>query len=483
MITILPHRAILFSLLIMLVFCTWGQSAMAQNIVRTHESFDFGWRFFKGEAAGADATAFRDTTWRRLNLPHDWSIEGPYAENEPATGRGGSLPTGIGWYRKHFTLPASLRGQRVSIEFDGVYMNSDVWINGHLLGHQSYGYIGFRYDLTPYLNLGAPNTIAVRVDNSRQPSSRWYSGSGIYRHTWLSITNPVHVAPWGTYVSTPKATVESATILIRTKVQNESAVGHILDVASQVVDNTGQVVGETHTAATLAGNGETELSHTLEVPKPRLWSIEAPNLYRLRTQVHSEGQLVDEYETPFGIRDIHYDVDRGFLLNGQRVKMHGMCLHHDGGAMGAAVPEGVWERRLKALKQMGCNAVRTSHNPMAPEVYDLCDRLGLLVMDEAFDEWASGKVPSGYHLYFKADWQKDLTAMLHRDRNHPSIVMWSVGNEINEQGDPNGLNILRPLVELCHREDPTRPVTAACDQIAAQPRAVSPEFLVVVKSE
>ncbi len=443
-------------------------TAGAQTGPRFHESFDFGWRFFKGDAPGADQPAYADTTWRKLALPHDWSIEGPYGENEPAAGPGGYLPTGIGWYRKSFGVPEALRDRKVSVEFDGVYLKSEVWINGHSLGRWPYGYTSFAYDLTPYLNFGdTPNLLAVRVDNSAQPNSRWYSGSGIYRHTWITVTDPLRVAHWGTYVTTPKVSAETATVRIRTRVQNDRADATPVALVSQIVDAAGQVVASVESAETVAAGAEREIDQSVEVARPGLWSPDSPTLYCVRSLVQTGGAVVDRYETPFGIRDIVYDVDRGLLLNGVPVKLRGLCLHHDGGAVGAAVPEAVLERRLRLLQEMGCNAIRCSHNPVAPEMLDLCDRLGLLVMDEAFDEWTIRKpqIAHGYSEFFAAWAEKDLVNLLHRDRNHPSVVLWSAGNEIGEQRSPTGADVLRPLVATFHREDPTRPVTAAMDNV------------------
>ncbi len=440
---------------------------------------DFDWKFIKGDPPGADKSDFDDSAWRAVNLPHDWSIEGPYTPSDPTGGSGGSLPTGIGWYRRTFTAPEIWRGKQVFVEFDGVYMNSDVWINGQHLGHRPSGYIGFEYDLTPCLKLGAANVLAVRVDNSRQPNSRWYSGSGIYRHVWVTICEPVHVAHWGTYVTTPTVSTNSATVRIRTQVQNELSKRREITLVSQVVTAEGTVVATAESKKMIAAGTTHEFDQSAEVAQPRLWSLDAPNLYCVRTLVKTANNVMDDYETAFGIREINYDVNTGFLLNGQHVKMQGMCLHQDGGAVGAAVPIGIWERRLKELKDMGCNAIRMSHNPPAPEMLDLCNRMGFLVMDEAFDEWTISKaqVRHGYADYFKEWSQRDLTDMLRRDRNHPGIVIWSVGNEIPEQTVTNGADILRPLVETCHQEDPTRPVTAACDNVYTDTKSATPAFL------
>ncbi|HVU25703.1 MAG TPA: glycoside hydrolase family 2 TIM barrel-domain containing protein [Opitutus sp.] len=451
-----------------------ASSAAAGEAARRHDTFDFGWRFHLGDVAGAEQPAFADSGWRTLDLPHDWSIEGPYDEHAPTGGSGGYLPTGIGWYRKSFTLPESARDRRALIQFDGVYEHSTVWLNGHELGTRPYGYSTFVYDLTPWLNFGGtPNVIAVRVDNSAQPNSRWYSGSGIFRHTWLTLTDPLAIAPSGVWVTTPEISPAQATIRVRTRIRNSGAGARTFDLAARVLDAGGHPVDGAEVAATaisLAQDTEQEIESVLTLRQPHLWSPATPALYRLRSEVRVDGKVVDAVETTFGVRRLVYDVNRGLLLNGAPVKLRGMCLHHDGGAVGAAVPAAVLERRLRLLQEAGVNAIRCSHNPMAPEFYDLCDRLGLLVMDEAFDEWTIRKpqIKFGYSDVF-ADWfERDLVDFIRRDRNHPSVVMWSAGNEIGEQGAPIGPEVLHKLVEVFHREDPTRPVTAAMDNIFNQ---------------
>jgi beta-galactosidase len=446
---------------------------------RIRESFDFGWKFFKGDAAGAQQPEFSDAAWRTLDLPHDWSIEGPFTQDAPASGSGGYAPTGIGWYRKRFRLPAAYANRNVRVEFDGVYQNSEVWINGQYLGKRPFGYISFACELTPHLTAGE-NVIAVRVDNSRQPGSRWYSGSGIYRHTWLVGVNDVSIPQWGTFVTTPRVSSDAATVQVRTEVRNRRRAVAACVLASQVMDASGRVLETAETTQQIAAGAGYEFVQQLRLEKPALWSVESPTLYTLRSTVKVAGQIADEYDTPFGVREAVFDAGRGFLLNGAHVKLNGVCLHHDGGAVGAAVPERVWERRLQVLREMGCNAIRTSHNPPAPEFLDLCDRLGFLVMNEAFDEWRvpKGQIgPYGYSQYFDEWHERDVTDFVRRDRNHPSVVLWSAGNEIGDQNAPHGVETLRDLVTIFHREDPTRLVTAGCDQIAAEPKAVSQEFL------
>jgi beta-galactosidase len=443
-------------------------------------SFDHGWRFALGDVEGAQAAAFRDAAWRALDVPHDWSIEGAFDEHAEAKGTGAYLPTGIGWYRKSFALPVGAKGRRVVLEFDGVYQRSEVWINGVSLGMRPYGFIGFAYDLTPHLAPGGrPNVIAVRVDNSLQPNCRWYSGSGIYRHTWLRVTNPVHIAQWGTFVHTPEITAERARVEITTRVRNEGATDAEFMLTSEIENATG-VVQRMETTQTVAQGAEVLVTHAVNLPSPVLWSMDAPHLYGLRSTVRVHGEEVDQEVTRFGVRAVRFDVDRGFLLNGEHVKLNGVCIHGDGGATGTAVPERVWERRLETLRAMGCNAIRLSHNPPAPELLDMLDRMGFLVMAEAFDEWRQpkGQTPEfGYHKHFDAWSERDMTAMVERDRNHPSIVIWSAGNEVPDQSDPRGPATLQHLMDVIHSKDPTRLITVACDQIAAEPHEALPEFL------
>jgi beta-galactosidase len=372
------------------------------------------------------------------------------------------------------------KDRKVAVEFDGVYQNSEVWVNGHFLGKRPFGYISFAYDITPHLNLTGDNVIAVKVDNARQPGSRWYSGSGIYRHTWLTAVNPAHIAQWGTFVTTPRVTKEAATVNLKTRVRNERSTAATCTLASTVLDRDGKVVQSQEASQEIAANDQYEFAQSFAVTQPNLWGVDAPYLYKVRSMMTVGGQVVDDYETPFGIREALFDADRGFLLNGEHVKINGVCLHHDCASVGAAVPERVWERRFEILRGMGCNAIRTSHNPPAPEFLDLCDRMGFLVMDESFDEWMAGKGQvrgNGYSLTF-AEWhERDVTDFVHRDRNHPSVVLWSCGNEIPDQLSAHGVEILRDLLNIFHREDPTRFVTAACDQIAAEPKAAPVEFL------
>ena len=447
--------------------------ALAQ---RERISMDPGWRFTLGDPAGAEAPGFDDGAWRRLDLPHDWSIEGTPEEGNPGGGQIGYFPTGIGWYRRSFDLPASAAGKRVWIQFDGIHMNSDIWINGHHLGRRPFGYVSIHHDITPHLRPGR-NVLAVRVDNSRHPNSRYYTGSGIYRHSWMTITDPLHVGHWGTYVTTPTADSAAATIALRTRVENDHATARRGTLRSLAVDPAGWEVGSVDAPFSLQPGEQAELTQQIPVTRPALWSPDQPALYSLRQVVLDGSRPADTVAVAFGIRSIAFDKDLGFLLNGERMKLNGVNLHHDAGAFGAAVPERVWERRFEILKEMGVNAIRTAHNPFAPEFLDLTDRMGFLVMNEAFDEWTVGKVTEGYNRYF-AEWsRRDLEDFVRRDRNHPSIVLWSAGNEIGEQRRPDGHEVLARLQDIIHREDPSRPVTTGNDQIAADNGSATEAFL------
>jgi beta-galactosidase len=356
-----------------------------------------------------------------------------------------------------------------------------VWINGSSLGMRPYGFTTFAYDLTEHLKpAGRANQIAVRVDNSLQPNCRWYTGSGIYRHTWMIVTNPVHLAQWGTFVTTPIVSEQNAAVEIKTRVLNESDRDAACELKTEILDPKGTVMQQGSSTLSIHVKGEGSFHQRLQIPSPALWSVSTPNLYTLRSSLHSRGQQLDQDSTVFGIREVKFDADRGFLINGEHVKMNGVCIHGDCGSVGTAVPERMWERRLELLKQMGCNSIRLSHNPPAPELLDLLDKMGFLVMAEAFDEWKQPKLQTpqyGYHKYFDEWSARDMSSMMERDRNHPSIVIWSAGNEVPDQADPQGPATLQALLDLMRSKDPTRLVTVACDQIAAEPKAALPEFL------
>jgi beta-galactosidase len=423
-------------------------------------SFDAGWRFHKGEAAGAEQPVFDDSTWTEVRLPHDWAIDGPFdrAQN-PHTG---ALPiSGTGWYRKAFTLTASARGRVLTVVFDGAMSNASVWLNGRLLGNRPYGYSSFAFDLTPFVTFGTtPNVLAVRL-TPEDRSSRWYPGAGIYRHVWLDATHPIHVPTWGTFVTTPEVSADGATVKVRTEIAAPSSEKREVSLESSVVDAVGAVVARTKSAVALEGGATQVVTGTLTVSRPTLWDTEHPYLYTLVSELRIGPAVVDRYQTPFGIRSIRFDKQKGFLLNGRALKLQGVCDHHDLGALGAAVNRRAVERQLQILKGAGVNALRTSHNPPAPEVLEFCDRLGIVVMDEVFDMWRKPKVPNGYSKYYDEWSERDVRDFVRRDRNHPSVIMWSIGNEIPEQGSPDGWQEAKRLTGLFHEEDPTRPTTSA----------------------
>ncbi|MEJ2217798.1 MAG: beta-galactosidase GalB [Gemmatimonadota bacterium] len=458
----LVRRHAVFGLAVLAFAFVADRPAAAQG--RTTTNFDAGWRFHLGDVPAAKNAAFDDSGWRTLNLPHDWSIEGPFSKDNPAGAAGGALPGGIGWYRKTFNVRTTERGRLFFIDFDGVYRDSQVWINGHYLGKRPYGYSSFRYELTPYLHFGArPNVLAVRVDNSKQPNSRWYSGSGIYRHVWLVTTSPVHIAHWGTYVTTPVVSARQADVTVRTTVRNTTEQPSDITLRTTVVDSAGRVMADTSFEARLPAGSVQDMAQQLSVPNPALWSPDSPALYHVVSRVECDGRLCDDVTTPLGLRSFTFDAQRGFILNGQRVEIRGVCLHHDLGALGAALNDRALERELQIMKAMGVNAIRTSHNPPAPELLQMADHMGFIVMDEAFDGWKIAKTKYDYHLDWDAWHDRDLADMVRRDRNHPSVFLWSIGNEVREQGDSSGIPIARELAGVVRRLDPTRPITAGLD--------------------
>jgi beta-galactosidase len=445
----------------------------SQPVPRTHISFNEGWKFALAASDDAAQPGFDDSGWRELDLPHDWSIEGEFSEKNPASPGGGALPGGIGWYRKTFNVSTADRDRLTYITFDGVYRNSEVWINGNYLGKRPYGYSSFRYDLTPYLRYGEEeNVMAVKVDNSAQPNSRWYSGSGIYRNVWLTTTGKIAVDQWGTFVTTPEVSNESALVRVTTRIANGSGSKAVVRVETAVYDAGNKRVAATETDQVEVPSTGTAVTQELTVRTPHLWSVDDPALYRVVTTVRSGQLLADTYETVTGIRTFEFDREKGFILNGEPVTIKGVCNHHDLGCLGAAVNTRALERQLEILKEMGCNGIRTSHNPPAPELLDLCDRMGFIVMDEAFDIWKVGKTDYDYHLDFDEWHRRDIEAMVLRDRNHPSVFIWSIGNEVMEQWqrDGSGEAIVAELAGIVRSLDDTRPVTAACnDPVPSNP--------------
>jgi beta-galactosidase len=430
---------------------------------RSVVKFNNGWKFYLGDDSAAREARFDDSKWRKLNLPHDWSIEGTFSEEYPTTFNEGALPAGTGWYRKRFTVPLSSKDKRLYINFDGIYRNSEVWINGDYLGKRPNGYISFQYELTPYLKFGSENVIAVKVDNSEQPNSRWYTGSGIYRNVWLETTNKTAIENWGVSVTTPKVTSSEADVHIESRIDysNRQSIDHIY---YEVYDATGKLVARdksSHPNNSAAEKREGKEANTVTIRNPRLWSTERPYLYKAVILLERNSRIIDSYETRFGIRYFKFDPQTGFSLNGKRLKILGVCMHQDWGALGAAVNKRAIERQLQILKAMGCNGIRTAHNPPAAEMLELCDRMGFIVMDEAFDIWKKGKNKFDYHGYFDRWYKKDLEDQIKRDRNHPSVFMWSIGNEIREQFDSTGTAIAKELVQIVKSLDTTRPVSCA----------------------
>jgi beta-galactosidase len=431
---------------------------------RVTQSFDADWRFEKGDAPGAETPDFADSSWRTVPVPHDWAIEGAFDAGAPEGGAGAFLPTGIGWYRKRFMLPHSDAGKRVRVEFDGVMANSDVWINGFALGHRPSGYVSFSDDLTGHLRFGgAANVLAVRADDSAQPASRWYAGAGIYRHVRLVVTDPVHLAPDGVYVTTPSVAANAATVRVRSEVVNDSPGGQNITVETTLIAPDGHALPPVASPTlTVAAGAAGVVTQEIAVSRPDLWDLDHPRLYRAVTRVRASNGVRDAVSTAFGIRSARCDAATGFSLNGVNLKLKGVCLHGDMGGLGVAVPLSAWQRRLTALKAVGCNAIRTSHNPPSPEFLDLCDRMGFLVMDEMFDCWTVAKTPYDYHLYFREWSQRDTRDTVRRDRNHPSVVLYSAGNEIHDTPKAAlAKSILSGLLTVFHENDPTRPVTMA----------------------
>ena len=474
--------------LILLVFAF----AALHTQARERKCIDEGWRFTLADSPEMANNSYDDTKWRQLDLPHDWAIEGDFTASNPSGAGGGALPGGTGWYRKRLTLKAE-PGQRYFIDFDGVYMNSTVYINGHELGMRPYGYSSFRYELTPWLRPDGDNVIAVKVDNSDQPNSRWYSGCGIYRHVWLVSAAAVSVAHWGTYVTAEVKGNGSA--VFKTVVSLDNATGNSVNatVRNTLLDAQGREVASSQKAMKLGSKGDN--TQTLTLRKPRLWSVKTPYIYTMRTEVIVGGRTVDAYDTRTGVRTFRFDAKKGFSLNGQPMKINGVCQHHDMGCLGAALSDDALHRQLAMLRDMGCNAVRCSHNPPSPELLNMCDTMGLIVMDESFDMWRKKKTKNDYARFFDKWYERDLTDLVRRDRNHPSILMWSIGNEVLEQWNQadadtlsleqanmilnfghdlsaqareSGLNVnsmlTRRLASIVRSLDPTRPITAGCNE-------------------
>lgn len=456
------NRALYYILtLIFLVSCEDEK----HSLVREVRDFNQDWKFDLGEQDGASEIGFDDTGWRELSVPHDWSIEGEFSETNPTKPEAGALPAGIAWYRKHFRLPDDYKDKAVWIEFDGVFKNSEVWINGHFLGKRPNGYISFSYDLSPYLRLGEEeNIIAVKVDNSAQPNSRWYTGSGIYRNVRVVATEKLRVDQWGTFVTTPSITKDSASVHLEVTVKNDFDSNKGAKVVSTILDAENKEVARQETETEISGSSSAKIDQNFTVTDPKLWDVEDPYLYKVVTEVYYDEQQTDYYETPLGIRFFQFHPEEGFSLNGKPMKILGVNLHHDLGALGAAVNINAIRRQLEIMREMGVNAIRTAHNPPAPELLQLTDEMGFIVQDEAYDMWKKKKNDEDYHKHWD-DWhEQDLKDFIRRDRNHPSVLMWSIGNEIREQFDSTGIEITRELVKIVKDLDTTRPVTSALSE-------------------
>jgi len=460
-----------FGIMCMLCGCSNKQhesSSVLSNLEgpRSTILFDADWKFHRGDLTGAEEADFDDALWRMLDLPHDWSIEDIPGTDSPLDSMAvggidmGYFQGGTSWYRKTFDLPSALMGQKLFLQFDGIYMDAKVWINGEHLGNHPYGYTSFWYDISDKLHFGDENVIAVKVCNEGE-NSRWYSGSGIYRHVWLTITEPIHISTWGTSITTPVIEEGLATVIVSNDIVNLAETGASLKIKTKILNSSGEVVASQENELEIKTGGKVQVSQELEISSPDLWSIDSPVLYTAVTRIEDgHSTLMDKVETRFGIRTVEFTTE-GFFLNGENLLLKGGCMHHDNGPLGAAAYDRAEERRVEIMKASGFNSIRCAHNPPSPAFLDACDRLGILVINEAFDMWRRGKNPQDYHRFFDEWWKEDIKSMVMRDRNHPSIIMWSSGNEIPERGDPEGVETSKILAEYIHILDPTRHVTSA----------------------
>ncbi len=449
------------NIIILIVFLVFSftncNSEKSVSISLPDSDFNKGWLFQKNSTPNAETSNFDDSNWQKVTLPHDWSIEGPFDNKYNA--RTGGLPVhGIGWYRKHFTIDKDQKGKQISIEFDGAMSNSKVYLNGKYIGERPYGYIGFEFDLTEHINFGEENILAVRLA-PEDLSMRWYAGAGIYRNVRLKINNPVHIPQWGTYITTPKVENGNAEVNVETTIKNVSNSNTNAILTTIIKDANENIVSENETKVSIEANSKKVVSEASNITNVNLWNIGASYLYTAYSSIKIENKIIDEYKTPFGVRTIDYGADKGFLINGKKVIFNGVCMHHDLGPLGAGVNYRATERQMQIMQSMGVNALRTSHNPPSPEMLEVCDKLGIVVIDEAFDEWKIGKVPNGYHKHFDKWHEKDLRDLIKRDRNHPSVIMWSIGNEILEQAREDGWKLTKHLNDICHDQDDTRPTT------------------------
>lgn len=453
-----------------LILFAFSKQTEAQAFSQRNILFDDNWKFYRGDIAGAEQKNFNDNNWRSIDLPHDWSIEDLPGTNSPFDSNAvngvsvGFTTGGIGWYRKTFTLSSSQKDKEIILQFDGVYMNADVWINGIHLGNHPYGYTSFYYNITSNIHWNEQNVIAVQVKNVGA-NSRWYAGSGITRHVWLHQLNKIHIAQWGTFITTPTVNSTSATVNIKTKVQNENHAALAITLVNKIVDRKDNIIAQTSSKQNINAGNEYEFSNNVIVSSPLFWTIQDPNLYKAVAEIYVDGKLSDHVETKFGIRTISFSATKGFMLNNQPMKLKGGCFHIDNGPLGARSYDAAEIRRVALMKASGFNAIRCSHNPPPVSFLDACDSLGMLVIDETFDCWTEGKNDSDYHLYFKDWWQRDVESMLLRDRNHPSIIMWSIGNEIPGMNRPTIADTAKLLSNFVHSVDSSRPVTAAVNDL------------------
>ncbi|KIC94339.1 glycoside hydrolase family 2 TIM barrel-domain containing protein [Flavihumibacter solisilvae] len=452
----------------------------AELSINRTTSFDDGWKFTRDSITGAESPSFNDANWRELDLPHDWSIEdipeqrdsitvGPFSKESPGKAATGHVLGGTGWYRKSFAIDAADSAKVISIYFEGAYMETDTWVNGHHVGNHPHGYTSFQYDITRFLNApGKPNTIAVRVKNPGR-NSRWYSGSGIYRHVWLTATDLVHIPQWGIQVTSHEITSQSATVKVNAVVVNKSAGRQVVEVRTRLVGPQGEQAGESKQEIDLAAGDSTSTMLQLKVSSPQLWTTEVPAMYKAEVDLLVNGSVKDRLVTPFGIRTVDISASNGFRLNGKTMKLQGGCIHHDNGLLGSAAIDRAEERKVELLKANGFNALRCSHNPPSEKLLEACDRLGMLVIDEPFDHWQKAKNPDDYHRFFDDWWERDFSSMILRDRNHPSIIMWSIGNEIEERADSSGVEITKRLKAKAQELDPTRKITEAVNEFWDHP--------------
>ncbi|QEG35749.1 sugar-binding domain-containing protein [Bythopirellula goksoeyrii] len=441
------------------LFCIWSYLA-AISLAGEKISLDANWKFRLSEETQAYETMFDDSKWQVIQLPHDWSIEQSTDPQALAAGGGGFFPTGIGWYRRELVAPDEWRDQRISIEFEGVYRNAEVWINGVPLGKHPYGYTPFRYDLSKYLKYGEANSIAVRVDNSEQPNSRWYSGSGIYRHVWLHVNSSVYLDERDISIQTELISETEALIALEVTVSNNSPGRKSLNLVTDILDSDNETIASDTISCLVAPHSQANVARSITIPHPQLWSPDTPDLYTARLRIAEGDQVLDNTSIQFGVRTIDISATHGLLLNGKSVLLCGANVHHDNGPLGAAAFDRAETRKVEILKAAGFNAVRTAHNPPSIAFLDACDQVGMLVIDEAFDGWAAKKTPNDYGIVFHECWQRDLEAMLRRDRNHPSVIMWSIGNEVYERGNSEGLAIAKAMTKRIKELDSSRPITA-----------------------